>query len=349
FARYVVMNFGKLTLPYKRYQIQPVWRADRPQKGRYREFYQCDADAIGTTSLLTEAELVQIYDTVFAKLGFKVRIMVNNRKILAGIAEVCGMTDKFTDLTVAIDKLDKIGPNGVSAELSSKGISDENLQKILSFIQFEGDYIEVLNFLTKKLLPSKVGLQGIIELQAVFRYLNKIELTNTVQIDLTLARGLNYYTGCILEVKTEEVKMGSLGGGGRYDDLTGTFGLKGVSGVGISFGLDRIYDVLEELNRFPASAQTGLHALFINFGGELEQYAFTTLQSFRAKNIPAEIYPEPAKLKKQMDYANHRQIPFTIFCGETELQSGRVSVKNMLTGEQLDLSVAEAVMLMEKL
>lgn len=349
FARYVVMNFGKLTLPYKRYQIQPVWRADRPQKGRYREFYQCDADAIGTTSLLTEAELVQIYDAVFAKLGVKVRILVNNRKILAGIADVCGMTDKFTDLTVAIDKLDKIGVEGVSAELLNKDIPEDKLQMVLSFLQLEGNNETVISLLAEKLAHSATGMQGIAELQTLFSYLQLTRLTNAVQIDLTLARGLNYYTGCILEVKTEEVKMGSLGGGGRYDDLTGTFGLKGVSGVGISFGLDRIYDVLEELNRFPASAQNALRALFINFGGELEQYAFTTLQSFRAKGIPAEIYPEPAKLKKQMDYANHRQTPFTIFCGETELQSGRVSVKNMLTGEQLDLSVAEAVMLVEKL
>lgn len=343
FARYVVMNQGKLAMPFKRYQIQPVWRADRPQKGRYREFYQCDADAIGTTSLLNEAELVQIYDRVYAQLGISVRILVNNRKILAGIAEVCGMTDKFTDLTVAIDKLDKIGIDGVSTELLSKGIDGQALQTIQSFLQFEGDNQTALALLTEKLQTSDIGKKGIAELQTLFTYLNSVRLQNPIGIDITLARGLNYYTGCIFEVKTDAVKIGSLGGGGRYDDLTGTFGLKGLSGVGISFGLDRIYDVLDELNLFPQEAGTAVKVLFVNFGDELEQYAFTTLQQFRAKGIPAEIYPEAAKIKKQMDYANAKQIPYVIFCGETELQTGRVAVKNMLSGEQQDLSISDAL------
>lgn len=334
FARYVVMNQGKLLLPFKRYQIQPVWRADRPQKGRYREFYQCDADAIGTTSLLNEAELVQIYDRAYAQLGIDVRIAVNNRKILAGIAEVCGMTDKFTDLTVAIDKLDKIGPDGVSAELSAKGITGQALQTIQGFLQLNGSNTQMLATLKAQLAASAIGQKGIAELETLFAYLNAVQLQNALQIDITLARGLNYYTGCIFEVKTDAVKIGSLGGGGRYDDLTGTFGLKGVSGVGISFGLDRIYDVLEELNLFPQAAHTAVRALFINFGEHLEQYAFTALQQLRAQNIAAEIYPDAAKLKKQMDYANARQIPFVVFCGQTEFETGRLSVKNMLTGQQ---------------
>ncbi|QQS30558.1 MAG: histidine--tRNA ligase [Sphingobacteriales bacterium] len=343
FARYVVMNQGKLTFPFKRYQIQPVWRADRPQKGRYREFYQCDADAIGTTSLLNEAELVQIYDRVYSQLGVKVRILVNNRKILAGIAKVCGMSDRFTDFTVAIDKLDKIGLEGVSAELTAKGIGEQALKTVQAFLEFEGDNLSVLALLNEKLADSETGQKGIAEIQALFNYLNSIALNNPVQLDITLARGLNYYTGCIFEVKTEEVNIGSLGGGGRYDDLTGTFGLKGLSGVGISFGLDRIYDVLEELQRFPKGADFVVRAMFVNFGELLEQYAFKTLQRFRSQNIPAEIYPEPAKIKKQMDYANNKQIPFVVFCGETEITSGRVAVKNMITGEQHDVTVAEAV------
>ncbi len=345
FARYVVMNQGKLTFPFKRYQIQPVWRADRPQKGRYREFYQCDADAIGTTSLLNEAELVQIYDRAYSSMGVKVRILVNNRKILAGIAEVCGMSDQFTDFTVAIDKLDKIGLDGVSAELTAKGIGEAALQTIQSFLQFEGDNQSVLALLNEKLANSEIGQKGIAEVQTLFNYLNSVSLNNPLQIDITLARGLNYYTGCIFEVKTDEVKIGSLGGGGRYDDLTGTFGLKGLSGVGVSFGLDRIYDVLEELQLFPIGADSIVKALFINFGGDLEQYAFKTLQAFRAKSIPAEIYPDAAKIKKQMDYANNKQIPFVVFCGETEIASGRVSVKNMETGEQHDVSIEEAMLL----
>lgn len=341
FARYVVMNQGKLTLPFKRYQIQPVWRADRPQKGRYREFYQCDADAIGTTSLLNEAELVQIYDRVYAQLGVNVRIAVNNRKILAGIAEVCGMTDKFTDLTVAIDKLDKIGPDGVSAELLEKGINQQALNTIQAFLQLEGSNLQIVNTLKTQLSASAIGQQGIAELETLFTYLAAVQLQNAVQIDITLARGLNYYTGCIFEVKTDEVKIGSLGGGGRYDDLTGTFGLKGLSGVGISFGLDRIYDVLEELNLFPQEANTAVKVLFINFGNELEQYAFTALQQLRAKGIPAEIYPDAVKIKKQMEYANTRQIPFVVFCGETELQTGCLTLKNMLTGEQQEITPEE--------
>ncbi|OWY23486.1 histidine--tRNA ligase [Sphingobacteriales bacterium UPWRP_1] len=347
FARYVVMNQGKLPLPFKRYQIQPVWRADRPQKGRYREFYQCDADAIGTTSLLNEAELVQIYDRVYAQLGMKVRIAVNNRKILAGIAEVCGMTDKFTDLTVAIDKLDKIGPDGVSAELSAKGINQQALQTIQAFLQLTGSNAQILANLKAQLATSATGQKGIAELETLFTYLAAVQLQNAVQIDITLARGLNYYTGCIFEVKTDEVKIGSLGGGGRYDDLTGTFGLKGLSGVGISFGLDRIYDVLEELNLFPKEANTVVRALFINFGNEFEQYAFTALQQLRAKGIPAEMYPDAAKLKKQMDYANARQIPFVVFCGETELQTGRLTLKNMLTGQQQEITSEELIMVVE--
>lgn len=343
FARYVVMNQHKLAFPYKRYQIQPVWRGDRPQRGRYREFYQCDADVIGSTSLLNEVELTQIFNEVYGALEVNVEIRLNNRKILTGIAEVIGAADRFMDITIAIDKLDKIGIEGVSKELVKRGIGGEAIEKIKVFLATQGSNAEKMAVLERELQGSEVGRKGVEELKTLFAYLDKLQLEQEVVLDITLARGLNYYTGTIYEVKAKDVKMGSISGGGRYDDLTGTFGLKGMSGVGISFGLDRIYDVMEELNLFENIASNTTKVLFINFGGKSEEYAFDLLQSFRRANISAELYPDSAKMKKQMKYANAKKIPYVVFVGEEEIQAGTLKIKDMQSGEQKQVSVQEAI------
>ncbi len=343
FARYVVMNQHNLAFPYKRYQIQPVWRGDRPQKGRYREFYQCDADVIGSESLLNEVELTQILDDVYTQLGLNVEIRVNNRKVLIGIAEIIGAADQFMNITIAIDKLDKIGIEGVSKELVNRGISEEAIEKIKLFLDTTGSNADKIAVLERELADSETGKKGVEELKTFFGYLNKLELQQEVKLDITLARGLNYYTGTIYEVKSKDAQMGSISGGGRYDDLTGNFGLKGMSGVGISFGLDRIYDVMEELGLFENIATNTTKVLFINFGGESEDYAFQLLQKIRQANIAAELYPDAAKMKKQMKYANAKNIPFVVFVGAEEMQAGSLKLKDMESGEQQSMSLEEAV------
>ena len=340
FARYVVMHQNEIALPFRRYQIQPVWRGDAPQHGRYREFYQCDADIIGSNSLLNEAELVQIYDEVFNNLGVKVVIKLNNRKILQGLAEVVGLPDKMMDITIAIDKLDKIGESGVKEELATKGINDEQFEIIKKF--FSAKFENLHEFFVN----SEVGRKGIEELKTILKLAGNTEIHNTIEIDLTLARGLNYYTGCIFEVKVApelNVKMGSIGGGGRYDDLTGVFGLKGISGVGISFGADRIYDVLEELNLFPTSTAETTKIMIICFDEIAQNYAFGVAKTLRNAGINTEIYADLAKMKKQMEYANKRNIPFVAIIGSEEVKSGKLTVKNMETAEQEKLTVNEIV------
>lgn len=342
FARYVVMNQGTLVFPFKRYQIQAVWRADRPQKGRYREFYQCDADVIGTTSLLNEAELTQIYDRAFAQLGFRAAIHINNRKILAGIAETAQISHKLTEMTIAIDKLDKIGIEGVQKELGERGISEQAQIVIADFLALSGSNEHILQQLENRLQHSEIGQKGIAELQTLFRYLAAAQFTNPIILDLTLARGLDYYTGTIYEAKALDVSIGSIGGGGRYDDLTGTFGLKNMSGVGISFGLDRIYDVMTSLNLFEKlDNESTLKALFINFGDEAELYAFQCLQELRKMGIAAEIYPEKVKLDKQMKFANAKNIPYVVFTGQEEINTQTVKVKNMTSGEQIAIPIKD--------
>ena len=345
FARYVVMHQHEITLPFKRFQVQPVWRADRPQKGRYREFYQCDVDVVGSESLLNEAEFILIYNEALAKLGLKdFSIKINNRKILSGIAEIIDKPDLIIDMTVAIDKLDKIGLDGVSKELLERGFTEDDLDKIRPVILLEGTNEEKLASLKEVLATSEIGLKGIAEIEQVFDYVEKLiayalPLTAKLELDVTLARGLNYYTGCIFEVKTNEVAMGSIGGGGRYDDLTGMFGLKDLTGVGVSFGADRIYDVLEELNLFPASSEIGTKVLISNFDAEAEQYALPILQQFRNTGIAAELYPSSAKLKKQMAYADAKKIPYVILIGGDEIASGELTLKDMQSGEQKKLTV----------
>lgn len=329
FARYVVMHRNELVFPFKRYQIQPVWRGDRPQRGRYREFFQCDADVIGSDSLLFEAELAQIYDEAFARLGVPVSIKLNNRKILYGIAEAAGCADRFVDMTVAIDKLDKIGIEGVRKELAERGIGAESLSVIEKVLA-----TPTLDALRPLFAGSETGLLGIEELARVFRFLEKTSLQNEVLFDITLARGLSYYTGCIYEVAAKNYQMGSIGGGGRYADLTGVFGMPGLSGVGISFGADRIYDVMEGLNLFPETLAESLQILFVSFDEATFEFAFDCLNRVRAAGIAAELYPEPGKLKKQMEYANKRAVPLVVIVGESEMQSGQLTVKNMKTGEQ---------------
>ncbi len=343
FARYVAMNRGTLTFPFKRYQIQAVWRGDRPQKGRYREFYQCDADVVGSNSLINEAELIQIFDRVFADLGLEVTIKVNNRKILAGLAEIVGLSDRFIDITIAIDKLDKVGIEGVKKELQQRALAEEAIADIIDFLVVvdAGSIDEAILALEDRMCNSEIGQKGIDELKQLAGYLKKIDLTNKIELDVTLARGLNYYTGCIFEVVSNQVKMGSIGGGGRYDDLTGTFGLPNVSGVGISFGLDRIYDCMDELKAFDDISTSLTKALFVNFDDDSAAYAFELLQTLRKNNIAAEIYPDNAKLKKQMKYANAKNIPFVLFTGDTERTSNTVTVKDMNTGEQSTLAKAE--------
>ena len=343
FARYVVMHREELALPFKRYQIQPVWRADCPQKGRYREFYQCDADVVGSDSLLNEVELMQIVDTVFTRFGIRVCIKINNRKILSGIAEIIGEADKIVDITVAIDKLDKIGLENVNAELASKGISQEAIDKLQPIILLSGTNAEKLLTLKEVLAASEIGLKGVEESEFILNTLQTLGLKNEVELDLTLARGLNYYTGAIFEVKALDVQIGSITGGGRYDNLTGIFGMPGISGVGISFGADRIFDVLNQLDLYPKEAVTGTRVLFVNFGDAEMAYSLPLLARLRAAGISAEIYPDNAKMKKQMAYANAKAVPFVAIVGENEMAEGKVMLKNMTTGEQRLLTGEELV------
>ena len=334
FARYVVMHRNELQMPFKRYQIQPVWRADRPQKGRYREFYQCDADVVGSDSLLNEVELMQIIDTVFTRFGIRVQIKINNRKILTGIAEVIGAADKIVDITVAIDKLEKIGIDNVNDELRKAGLSDEAIQRIQPIILLSGTNDEKLNVISEVLASSETGLKGVEETRFILDTLKACSLKNEMQLDLTLARGLNYYTGAILEVKALDTPMGSITGGGRYDNLTGIFGMPGLSGVGISFGADRIFDVLNTLDLYPKEAVNATQLLFINFGECEAAYCMPVASMCRNKGIRTEVYPDKAKMKKQMSYANARNIPFVAMAGENEMAEGKITLKNMVTGEQ---------------
>ena len=338
FARYVVQHREELALPFRRYQIQPVWRADRPQKGRYREFYQCDADVVGSDSLLREVELMQIIDEVFRRFGIRVCIKINNRKILSGIAEMIGEADKIVDITVAIDKLDKIGLDAVNEELRQDGISEEAIQKLQPIINLSGTNEEKIATMRQVLAGSEVGQKGIDEVEYVLNTLsnqnNQNTLINPLELDLTLARGLNYYTGCIFEVKALDVEIGSITGGGRYDNLTGIFGMPGISGVGISFGADRIYDVLNQLDLYPEAVTTATQVLFINFGEKETAYSLPIIAGLRAQGVRCEIYPDASKMKKQMQYANQKAIPFVAMTGETEMAEGKVMLKNMTTGEQ---------------
>ena len=334
FARYVVMHRDEITFPFKRFQIQPVWRADRPQKGRYREFYQCDADVVGSNSLLNEVELVQMIDAVFQKFGIRVSIKINNRKILTGIAEIIGEADKIVDITVAIDKLDKIGLDNVNAELASKGIPQEAIDKLQPIILLSGSNVEKLATLKNVLAASGTGLKGVEESEFILKTIAGLGIQSEVELDLTLARGLNYYTGAIFEVKALDVQIGSISGGGRYDNLTGVFGMEGMSGVGISFGADRIYDVLNQLDLYPKEAVNGTQLLFVNFGEAEAAYVLPVLAQVRAAGIRAEIYPDAAKMKKQMSYANAKMVPFVAIVGENEMKEGKVMLKNMTSGEQ---------------
>ena len=345
FARYVVQHREELQFPFRRYQIQPVWRADRPQKGRYREFYQCDADVVGSDSLLNEVELMQIIDTVFSKFGIRVCIKINNRKILAGIAEMIGQADKITDITVAIDKLDKIGLDNVNAELIAAGISPDNVQKLQPIIQLTGSNEQKIATMRQCLADSETGLKGLEEVEYVLSTIQNSQciMHNQVELDLTLARGLNYYTGCIFEVKALDVQIGSITGGGRYDNLTGIFGMPGLSGVGISFGADRIYDVLNQLDLYPDTVRTATQVMFVNFGEQETSYLMPVVARLRENGIRAEIYPDAVKMKKQMQYANAKAIPFVVLAGEDEIQSNTVTLKNMATGEQARLSAEELV------
>ena len=351
FARYVVMHQHEITLPFKRFQIQSVWRADRPQRGRYREFYQCDVDVVGSTSLLNEAEFILIYNEALTALGLKdFTIKINNRKVLTGIAEVLGKPELIVAMTVAIDKLDKIGLEGVNKELLERGFEEADLEVLRPIILLEGGSKEKLESLRLILAHSDIGLEGIEEVEEVCGYLNSFGkpdlLEKIVEVDITLARGLNYYTGCIFEVKTNEVAMGSIGGGGRYDDLTGMFGLKGLTGVGVSFGADRIYDVLEELNLFPPSASAVTKVLIVNFDKSLEQHTLPLLLKLRNEGIAAELYPVVAKLRKQMGYADDKNIPYVLLVGEQEVETGEFSVKDMATGEQKLLNIDEVISLL---
>ena len=343
FARYVVMHREELQLPFKRYQIQPVWRADRPQKGRYREFYQCDADVVGSDSLLNEVELMQIVDTVFTRFGVRVQIKINNRKILSGIAEVIGAADKIVDITVAIDKLDKIGIDNVNQELRSDGLSDEQIEKLQPIISLAGTNEQKLAVIAGVLKDSETGLKGVEETKFILDALKTSGLKNEIQLDLTLARGLNYYTGAIFEVKALDVQIGSITGGGRYDNLTGIFGMPGLSGVGISFGADRIFDVLNQLDLYPKEAVNGTQLLFINFGAAETAYCLPVAAMARQSGIRTEVFPDAVKMKKQMSYANAKQIPFVALAGENEISQGKFTLKNMVSGEQRLLTPEELI------
>lgn len=343
FARYVVMHRDELQLPFKRYQIQPVWRADRPQKGRYREFYQCDADVVGSDSLINEVELMQIVDTVFTRFGVRVCIKINNRKILSGIAETIGEADKIVDITVAIDKLDKIGLDNVNEELRNDGISEEAIAKLQPIISLSGTNDEKLNVIAEVLKDSEIGLKGVEETRFILDTLKSCGLNNEIELDLTLARGLNYYTGAIFEVKALDVQIGSITGGGRYDNLTGIFGMPGLSGVGISFGADRIYDVLNTLDLYPKDAVNATQLLFINFGDKETAYCMPAVSKARVAGIRTEMYPDSAKMKKQMSYANAKHIPFVALAGENEMNEGKFTLKNMETGQQKLVSTDELI------
>lgn len=348
FARFVVMHRNELTFPFRRYQIQPVWRADRPQKGRYREFYQCDADVVGSDSLVNEVELIQMIDMVFARFGVRVAIKLNNRKVLSGIAEIIGAPEKIVDITVAIDKLDKIGLDKVNEELRSKEISDEAIARLQPIILLQGTNEEKLATLRDVLAASEVGMKGVEELEYILRKLDCAALRSQLDIDLTLARGLNYYTGAILEVKALDVEIGSITGGGRYDNLTGVFGMPGVSGVGISFGADRIFDVLNQLNLYPENSLQNTQVMFVNFGEAESEACLRHLSRMRAAGIRAEIYPEAAKMKKQMGYADTQHIGFVALVGESEMAENKITLKNMNTGEQQCVTVEEAIALVKE-
>ena len=343
FARYVVMHRDELQMPFKRYQIQPVWRADRPQKGRYREFYQCDADVVGSDSLLNEVELVQIIDTVFTKFGINVQIKLNNRKILAGIAKYIGQPDKIVDITVAIDKLDKVGVEAVNAEMLANGITEDAVDKLQPILTMSGTNVEKLETIAQTIGTSEIGLKGVEETRFILEKIEAVGLKNELQLDLTLARGLNYYTGAIFEVKAKDVAIGSITGGGRYDNLTGIFGMPGLSGVGISFGADRIYDVLNTLDLYPQNAIQATQVLFINFGEAEADYCLPIASQIRAAGISVELYPDCAKMKKQMAYANAKGIPFVVLAGESEINQGKVTLKNMLSGDQQQVSTEELI------
>ena len=348
FARYVVMNQNELAFPFRRYQMQPVWRADRPQNGRYREFWQCDADVVGSTSLINEAELLCIYQAAFHQLHIPVKIKVNSRKLLAALAELCGTPEKMIDITVALDKLDKIGWDGVTKELRERGIEDAGIEQISKVISITGNNQEKLEQLSTLMTNTPIGLEGIKELSTSLSYYAGLADSGwggSIEVDISLARGLNYYTGVIVEVvcDSEHVKMGSIGGGGRYDDLTGLFGLKGLSGVGVSFGIDRIYDVLEQLNAFPQQLASGAQVMLVNFGGDNEQYAISVLKQLRDAGIPAELYPDAAKFDKQMKYANKRAMAYVILLGDEEREKQMVSLKNFATGEQKMITLSECI------
>lgn len=343
FARFVVQNRDKITFPFKRYQIQPVWRADRPQKGRYREFYQCDVDVVGSDSLLNELELIQIVDEVYRRLKINVVIKINNRKILTGIAQIIGEAEKITDITVAIDKMDKIGLDKVNEEIASKGISAEAIEKLQPILKLSGTNTEKLLQLKSVLAASEIGLKGVAELETIFGLCETMQVKTNIELDLTLARGLNYYTGAIFEVKALDVEMGSITGGGRYDNLTGVFGMEGVSGVGISFGADRIYDVLNQLQLYPETSQDETKVLFVSFGQAELRYCLPWVNKLRAGGINSELYPELAKMKKQMTYADNKQIPYVAIVGQTEMEANKVMLKNMKTGEQFLCTIDELI------
>ncbi|MBO7202836.1 MAG: histidine--tRNA ligase [Paludibacteraceae bacterium] len=347
FARFVVQHQNEITFPFKRYQIQPVWRADRPQKGRYREFYQCDADVVGSDSLYNEVDLIQIIDEIFKRFQINVTIKINNRKILSGIAEVIGQADKIIDITVAIDKLDKIGIENVNKELLEKGISEEGIEKLQPILMLHGTNEEKLSTIKQVLSLSTIGLKGVSEIETIFNLITPLQLQTKIELDLTLARGLNYYTGAIFEVKAQDVEMGSISGGGRYDNLTGVFGLEGVSGVGISFGADRIYDVLNMLDLYPKNSIDNTQLLFVCFGENEQQYAMQWIQQLRQKNISVELYPEVAKIKKQMTYANNKAIPYVAIVGEDEMKQNKVMLKNMIDGQQTLVNIDELINLIQ--
>ena len=347
FARYVVMHRDELTFPFKRYQIQPVWRADRPQKGRYREFYQCDADIIGNNSLVNEIELIQLIDYVFGKLGIRVAIKLNNRKILAGIAEAIGEPDKIIDITVAIDKIDKIGLDGVIAELKEKGIGESSIERLLPILKATGSNHEKLEIISTTLQGNATGEKGVEETRTILDAFNTLPLNSALDLDLTLARGLNYYTGAILEVKALDVTIGSITGGGRYDNLTGVFGMEGVSGVGISFGADRIYDVMNQLNLYPCESIHNTRIMFVNFGEKEAMHSLQIIRELRANGISAELFPSSDKMKKQMNYANSNNVPYVAIIGEQEIENGTIAVKDMATGEQKQMTTAELTELLK--
>jgi len=343
FARFVVQHQNEISFPFKRYQIQPVWRADRPQRGRYREFYQCDVDVVGSDSLLNELELIQIVDEIYRRLKINVVVKINNRKILSGIAEIIGEAEKITDITVAIDKMDKIGLDKVNEEIASKGISEEAIARLQPILKLSGTNTEKLEQLKTVLADSETGMKGVTELETIFSLCEAMKVETRIELDLTLARGLNYYTGAIFEVKALDVEMGSITGGGRYDNLTGVFGMEGVSGVGISFGADRIYDVLNQLDLYPETSVEQTKILFVSFGEKELMYSLPWLSSLRVQGVNAEIYPESAKMKKQMSYADNKKIPFVAIVGETEMNEGKVMLKNMKSGEQILATLDEVI------